>query len=113
MRIAVLISHICVCMSYVIFEVCDRFACRLLCICVCECVCVCLGPGECNGPWRQASIHQRAAGISALPEYRWTTGAGRRAPPSSHRAGYVCVCVQGCYRHTKCSRYIHIYILYM
>lgn len=73
-------------------------------------VCVCLRPRERNGPWRQASIHQRAAGISAPPEYRWPSGAGRRAPPSSHRPGEVWVCVRIRYRHAKCSRCIHIYV---
>lgn len=81
--------------------------------CVCVCVCVCLCPSESNGPWRQASVHQQTAGISALPEYRWTTGAWQQAPPYGHRTRWVyvwlCVCMCVRNRHTKCFWYIHIY----
>lgn len=60
---AVLISHICICMSYAIFEVCVRFVCKLLCICVCECVCVSVWvPGSVMVPGgRPASISEQQA----------------------------------------------------
>lgn len=84
-------SMYCVCM-----QVLGLFMCYMLvhwCVFVYMCVCLC--PSEYNGPWRQASVHQHAAGISALPKYRWTTGAWQQAPPFSHRTGwvYVWLCV--------------------
>lgn len=72
---------------------------------MCVYVCVCLCPIESNGPWRQASVHQQTAGISALPEYRWTTGAWQQAPPCSLRTrwvyGWLCVCARACVIDTK------------
>lgn len=90
------------------------FVCSMLVYrCVFVYMCVCLCPSESNGPWRQASVHQQTAGISALPEYRWTTGAWQRAPPRGHRIGWVyvrlCVCACVPVINTKWFWYIHLY----
>ena len=80
--------------------------------CVFVYMCVRLCPSESNGPRRQASVHQQTAGISALPEYRWTTGAWQRAPPpwSQHRMSIsAAVCVRVLDTVSVSDTYVYIH----